>query len=232
LPVKSGMVWNTILDTLLPTNCVCCGEPPSPVCRGCIAAPKPVVVSRGNIFAAVSASLDENLSKLITAFKDGGQLSLASKLASLSSAALELSLDFGRQENSTSGVAITWVPSSRAALRRRGFDANHILLKRTMRLRKLYGLPTLPLVLPLRHLVPARDQSGLGRSARFANTRGRFSASYRREPLLVFDDIITTGATITAAASALEAAGCQVLGGFAIAETPLLGTASGASRII
>ncbi|MEY3029342.1 MAG: hypothetical protein RL198_739 [Actinomycetota bacterium] len=225
------MIWDRVLDTLLPTNCVCCGRPPSLVCASCVTRAKPALAFRGEIQIAVASPLDQNLAKLITEFKDASQVALAAALTGLVNAALNLALQTLLQGQPTSALALTWVPSSRAAFRRRGFDANRVLLKRTQRMRQKAGLAPLRIVQPLRHVAAARDQSGLGRSARFDNLRGRFSARYCSQPLLIFDDIVTTGATLSAAASALESAGCTLLGGFAIAETQLRANRPGASRI-
>ena len=211
---------------------MCCGEQPSVVCDGCVPASKSGIIRRDRFQLAVGAELDECLSKLITAFKDGGQLALKTELAAIANLALDTCLQSFPSPSFDSTAAITWVPSSQSALRRRGFDANLLVLKHTMRLRKLQGLGALQLVSPLRHVGTARDQTALGRGARFENTEGRFKSSYRQEPLLLFDDIVTTGATFLAAAAALESAGCQVVAGFALAETPLLGSTQGASRII
>lgn len=182
---------------------------------------------------AVAAQLDPAISTLITEFKDKGQLALANSLTPLGSAALELELR-GLQFESRADSAplqIAWVPSSRAAQRRRGFDANGHLLRRMMQSRNREGLTTFPLVSALRHIARNRDQSGLRREDRFTNASGSLLAIGRPRRLLLFDDILTTGATLGSALAALHLANFQVVGCFALAETPLRATSVGASRI-
>jgi predicted amidophosphoribosyltransferase len=74
---------------------------------------------------------------------------------------------------------------------------------------------------------PVLGQHHLGRRLRQANQEGAFRCrrgprgeERRRRPLLLVDDILTTGATACSAAGALEAAGWQVRGLLCLARTP------------
>lgn len=89
------------------------------------------------------------------------------------------------------------------------------------------GLTQAPL---LARAHPVLGQHHLGRQLRFANQRGSFlcrrpprAGEARRRPVLLVDDILTTGATALAAASALEAGGWQVRGLLCLARTPRAG---------
>ncbi len=86
------------------------------------------------------------------------------------------------------------------------------------------GLVAAPLLLR-RH--PVLGQHHLGRAMRFANQRGSFACcrppqpgEARRRPLLLVDDILTSGATALAAAEALQQAGWRVEGLLCLARTP------------
>jgi predicted amidophosphoribosyltransferase len=77
---------------------------------------------------------------------------------------------------------------------------------------------------------PVLGQHHLGRELRWANQAGAFRAhaptagrSGPRPPLLLVDDILTTGATALAAAAALQAAGWRVAGMACLARTPWQG---------
>jgi len=74
-----------------------------------------------------------------------------------------------------------------------------------------------------RLLVPARsvaDQSGLSTAERTANLHGALRATTAvRGPVLVVDDVVTTGATLVEAARALTAVGHQVAGAAVVAAT-------------
>lgn len=74
---------------------------------------------------------------------------------------------------------------------------------------------------------PVLGQHHLGRALRFANQRGSFACcrqagagEARRRPLLLVDDILTSGATALAAAEALRQGGWQVHGLLCLARTP------------
>lgn len=74
---------------------------------------------------------------------------------------------------------------------------------------------------------PVLGQHHLRRSLRFANQRGSFvccrrpqGSEARRRPLLLVDDILTSGATALAAAEALQQGGWQVAGLLCLARTP------------
>jgi predicted amidophosphoribosyltransferase len=74
---------------------------------------------------------------------------------------------------------------------------------------------------------PVLGQHHLGRELRIANQAGAFSCRRPpgvgervRRPLLIVDDILTTGATVCSAAGALRQAGWRVLGAVCLARTP------------
>jgi len=74
---------------------------------------------------------------------------------------------------------------------------------------------------------PVLGQHRLGRSLRLSNQEGAFrclrppaAGEARRHPLLVVDDILTSGATARSAAATLGEAGWRVLGLLCLARTP------------
>ncbi|MEB3277062.1 MAG: phosphoribosyltransferase family protein [Cyanobacteriota bacterium] len=79
----------------------------------------------------------------------------------------------------------------------------------------------------LRRSRPVLGQHHLGRSLRLANQQGAFAAqpaerTHRgpRPPVLLVDDILTTGATACAASAALRQEGWRVVGLACLARTP------------
>lgn len=76
----------------------------------------------------------------------------------------------------------------------------------------------------LRHTRFTRDQVGLGRIARLQNRGGSMrlkrATTPGSHPILLVDDVVTTGATLREAARELVQNGAKVLGGAVIAATP------------
>ena len=107
----------------------------------------------------------------------------------------------------TRARVITWVPGRPPEARRRGFDHGAVLARAVA---SRLGLPARPL---LERLGGAADQTSLSATERWANLEGAFSARSASEPVLVVDDLITTGATLDACAQALVGAGCRAVEG-------------------
>jgi len=102
----------------------------------------------------------------------------------------------------TAGLdVVTWVPTTAARRRARGFDQGRLL---AVALSRALRLPCRPL---LRRL-PGPPQTGATRAERLAGPR----LAIRRPPpagVLLVDDVVTTGATLGSAAHLLRAAGAR-----------------------
>jgi len=115
------------------------------------------------------------------------------------------------------------VPVPLAPLRRleRGFNQAERIARHLAR-----GLD-LPLATPLRRRgVWSTPQSRLGRAGRSERLDRRFAAAAARHPasgarILLVDDVVTTGATMRAAAQTLRRLGARSVTGWALAVTPL-----------
>jgi predicted amidophosphoribosyltransferase len=146
------------------------------------------------------------MGRVIAAFEYEGvarELVLALKLGSVRGAATPLVDAMCRSALAAGlrGRAITWVPGRRRECRIRGYDHAHLLAAGVA---SRLGLP------PLRLLVRGRavaDQSGLSAVERRNNLRGAFVAGPCSGPIVLVDDLITTGATASACARALTGAG-------------------------
>ena len=110
-------------------------------------------------------------------------------------------------ENEISCDSITWVPLSKRRLRTRGYDQAELLA------RELAALTGLPCERLLVKTVNNRAQSQTGNAeARKANAAGVYACPCPEKAagkrILLVDDIITTGATVTECARVLKEAGC------------------------
>lgn len=103
---------------------------------------------------------------------------------------------------------ITWVPISRWRKLRRGYDQVELLAQAVCAELQMEPVPTL---CKIRHNPP---QSGIvGQAQRRANVLGVYEAvepeSFKDKRVLILDDIITTGATLSECARVLLTAGAK-----------------------
>jgi predicted amidophosphoribosyltransferase len=107
------------------------------------------------------------------------------------------------------GLVVTWAPTSSRRRRQRGFDQAELLARAVARRRGLRAVPLLR-----RRGGP--PQQGRGAADRLCHPG--FLARPWRGPVLLVDDVLTTGSTLTAAAEALLAAGAQEVHGLVVAR--------------
>jgi ComF family protein len=121
-------------------------------------------------------------------------------------------------ENEVSCDIITWAPLGRKRLRSRGYDQAQLLAEGVAAIR---GLPCEPLLRKTRDNPP---QSGTGsREKRRANVSGVYAVTdparvHGRRVLLV-DDIVTTGSTLSECARILRAAGAAEVSALTLARS-------------
>jgi predicted amidophosphoribosyltransferase len=106
---------------------------------------------------------------------------------------------------------VTWAPTTTAHRRGRGFDHAELLAGQVAR---RLGRPARSL------LARATQQAQTGRHASERRHGVAFRAGFAPPTVLLVDDVTTTGATIRAAATALQAAGARHVYAATIARTP------------
>ncbi|NTU70569.1 MAG: ComF family protein [Coriobacteriia bacterium] len=221
-------LFDDIAELLFPTRCAGCELPGALLCDRCIAALPRVELSgacprcgapyglfvctecwdREWAFSAGVAfgEFEPPLARAVVLHKDAGERRLAQVLGSM--LATQIAAAWPDWPN---GVA--FVPATRAALRRRGFDHGRAIADAVAH---ELGVPMLECLTRSR----ARDQRTLGREARAANVAGTVTATADVSGrILLTDDVFTTGATLDAAAAVLLAAGAQEVRVAAVART-------------
>lgn len=198
-------------ELVLPVDCAGCGTAGPALCRDCRLRLAPQLTFRavGGMPVASALAYAGVAQPVIVAFKNEGRTGLAPPLA----VALRAAVAAAVQEVQGDDLLLVPMASTRRSAVERGYDPVRLLLRRA-------GLPHTD---ALRLVRRARDQVRLGREARFANLEHGMAA---RVPLtgrrvLLVDDVVTTGATLTEAARSVRAAGGQVLGAATVASTRL-----------
>jgi competence protein ComFC len=216
-----------LLDLLFPRRCVVCSVPGATLCRACASALPRVAAplcarcgaptawpvrrcrecsGRRIAFATARAAVeyDAGVRHLVSAWKERG-------LRDIGSLAADLIVESVPRP---CGRVITYVPPDGDRSLRRG---HHPPVRLAHELGARWELPVRPILARTRLL---RPQRGLGRDERRHNVRGAFRAKTAvGGPVILVDDVYTTGATASAAASALRKAGAGVVDVITFART-------------
>ena len=212
-------VLDALLDLVLPRACVGCGDAGRALCWACrslLAAPpvgrvRPSPCPPGLPPVRALAAYDGVLKRLLLAHKERGQLGLTEPLGA---AVARVVRGFGPEP-----VVLCPAPSSRAAVRARGYDHTGRLARVAASVLRREGTAA-----EVRRLLsPARvvkDQAGLTSAERATNLHGALRArAGSGVRVVVVDDVMTTGATLVEATRALVTAGHHVAGAAVLGAT-------------
>lgn len=194
---------------LFPVPCAGCGVEGRALCAVCapqLAARLQVTDLPGVGPVAAGVSYDGVARAALLGLKEEGRSALATPLAVPFASAVSAALT-----EASDAVAVA-VPSTRAARRRRGYEPVRLLASRA-------GIRLTPLFLSAR---PHAVQKGLDVAERARNLDGVFTLARAAHGIrvLLLDDVVTTGATLSAAAGVLRAGGADVVGAAVLAATP------------
>ena len=224
-------------DLLLGARCAACLRPWWGLCPGCRAAlrtrtgrlARPTPCPEGFPITATAGDYDLAMRRLIVAHKERQALALAPVLGELLAVACWHLLRVRDDEAPIPAGPLTLVPvpSAPAAVRARGYDATATLARRAARLLRPAGPVRVRRL--LRHSRTVHDQSGLDAVERRRNLADSLlvrdvattlaATATGLGPVIIVDDLVTTGATLSEADRALTVAGITVLGAATIAAT-------------
>lgn len=211
-----GAVLAAAGDLVLPRTCAGCGRSGPVICPRCreevsrLALPtlgpvSPYPEPAGWPGCTGTLRYEGVTARLTRAFKDGDRRDLADPLGRLLADAVRRALTGA----APGGVLLVPVPSSPAAIRRRGDQPTLLMARRAAR---ALG-PGIDVRPALRMARGTADQAGLDRAGRLANLSGAMTA-HRSVPVrgrwcVLVDDVLTSGATLTEGRRALLAAGAD-----------------------
>ncbi len=200
---------------LFQTSCAGCSQPGYHLCRACrfalISPPggrRHQPLGPDGIIAAVPFS--GRCRDVILGFKYRNRRAVAAHLAGLLvnrvlAAGLRPGTDFD---------VVTWAPTSGARRRGRGFDQAELVARRVA---LQFGVPVRGLLVRRGVSTP---QTGAGRAQRAQGPTFEVHPRAAGARVLIVDDVVTTGSTLTSAAKALGSAGASSVIRTAVAATP------------
>ncbi|WP_431784003.1 ComF family protein [Streptomyces chumphonensis] len=241
-----GMWWQELVDLVLSAECAGCGTARTGLCARCRAVleagpvrrvwPGGAAPARPGLPPVYAAGLYvDEVRAVLLAHKERGALRLAAPLGRALARAVRVPVaaHAGRSGSGPPCGGGPWllvpVPSARRAVAARGHDPVRRLAGSAVAELRRSGTPA-RLLPVLRRRRDVADQAGLGLWQRRSNLDGALAvppAAVRllgRGPVVVVDDLTTTGATLLEAARALSAAGATVTGAAVVAAAPTPGS--------
>lgn len=216
-----------LLALLWPSSCVACGAPDRVCCAPCLAEISgPAVVraeprirrlpsDRAGLVLYAAGPYGGALRAVLVAYKHAGRSGLAKPLGARLGPALRTAI-----AAAPAPPLVVAVPSRPARVRERGFRHLEPVVRAALRHRPLPAGAGLALR-ALRTTRGRRSQVGLDRAARRGNAeritvRRSLAGRVRGRAVVLVDDVCTTGATLSAAAEALERAGARAVSAVSI----------------
>ncbi len=182
------------------------------MCLGAASAAGPIEPVDGLDAVAALFRYDDLIRPIVLSAKNRGRRDVLQQLGRLL-AEQALVIQAAGPEPTPGFDLVTWVPASRAGRRRRGFDQGAVLASAVA---AELGVRSRRLLLRRR----GQAQIGRGRFERMDGPQIRAPLHCSARILLV-DDVITTGASMSASANALRCSGATTVHGLAAAVVPI-----------
>lgn len=215
-----GLV-NAVLNLLFPSYCLVCGESGVDFCLKCLSASPAAERECAKWVHPLYDYRHPGIKKSVWLLKYKGKKPLASVFAeALYGRVLEEVADLYIMENFSSPLLIP-VPLSPQRYRERGFNQASLVARHLASLdnNKNFTLEENILVKPRDTKHQARVES---RAERLRNLEGSFKVAnpdlVRGKNIILIDDVVTTGATLTEARKTLKEAGARHVIAFTVAH--------------
>ena len=205
----------SLAELIFPSRCIGCSQLGISICSICRKNWHPHIYKRGlkvlgNDYPVISSiEYSPIASRVLMKSKESNHIAADQLLIKAIAHSLQFFL-----KNYGSGDLVA-IPSRISATRKRGRNFMQEIT------RSVANLESLEYQEILHHKRAVRDQSQLNSQQRLSNVAGAFSAKTNlaaaagrgnTEPLIIVDDLVTTGATLAEAIRALRTAGFTVIG--------------------
>jgi ComF family protein len=205
-------VIEDFLNLILPSKCVLCKNSGSPICQTCIDQHLfgQRQVSRLDLLGLAVCEYDSIIQALIHEYKENGQTQLATAMAKSIARLVP-----------TDCKALVPMPSKKSSFRKRGFMPAKLLGQRVARQVFKDNRQSVQVLDLLNYQREVQDQAALSGHDRRQNLAGAFSLKHNLavSEVWLFDDVVTTGATLREAKRCLVESGIGVAGFICLAET-------------
>jgi competence protein ComFC len=195
--------WNSLV-TLPDPFCPYCKSFMEHEDAECVFCNSTKKLSEDRIFLKVRSlgRFDDYYKELIHQFKYGKKIPLGKRLGGRLGKTINDDSHFSKSDY------LIPVPLHKSRCRERGFNQSEIVADQ---ISKITGIPILKNV--LKRKKNTKDQTNLSREEREENVRGAFVVTYsemiKGKNIILVDDVITTGATLTECARILNQSGAQ-----------------------
>ena len=207
---------SAILNLVYPKNCFSCGKNGAYFCRSCLKNLELVLPPRQSLqglcsggldgLIAIGSSKNKSLFKAIKFLKYNGIKEVAFDLSGILAERIKSEIPDWK-----SGIIFSPIPLHPARERSRGFNQAELLAEATAE--KLGVALKTGLLKKIKDTPPQARTSS--RKQRFENIRGSFEVApdpvLKEARIVLIDDVLTTGATMSEAASALKKAGAKIV---------------------
>lgn len=218
--------WNTILEIIFPLKCISCGEKGTDLCLKCISDSPPVEHESAKWIFSLFDYRHPPIKKAIKLMKYAGKKRIAYVLAEVMyGKILEELADLRLMENFREPILIP-IPLSRNRIRERGYNQTKLMVEKLIELDGKYKNfeGELEILIKIKN---TKNQAHIkNKKERLNNLVDSFSIKnslkniqkIKDRNIILIDDVVTTGATLTEAKKILKQNGAKKVIAFTVAH--------------
>ena len=196
--MQINSIFRDLTGLLFQNYCYFCGKIEEIICHECVISNLELAKIHyiQNVPILTMTTKDRTFSKLITSYKDEGVSNLVQPFSKMLSVGLKF---FSKHQQ----VKVVNIPSTVKAVQKRGFDPISLMTETACLMAGKRFIYEKRLLVNRRE---RKDQASLNFQQRKLNTENAFLANFTEiKPVIIVDDLITTGTSISQSIFALRA---------------------------